>query len=354
MQADYIMITHQDLRESILPLAEWRRNQGLTVQVVTATEVYDQFSYGLEDPAAIREFLRYAHANWTEPVPQYVLLVGEASYDYLDNLHGSNKSLVPTYLVDTAFSGETLSDNWFVCLDDEDVLPDMAIGRLPVSTADEARAVVGKIIAYERAAPGGDWRRRVVLVADGTVPSFAAQSDLLAEESVPLQYDVSRVYGSSLDDVPSVVAQELGAGSLIVNYAGHGSMDTWSEDKLFSSEQIDSLGNDGRQPMMIFMSCLLGFFGHPERDAMAEDLLLAQDSGAVAVFAPSSLTISTDQGPLDRALVRILLEEGAPPVGLAILEAKRSASTETQGQRDVIETFTLLGDPALRLVSSSP
>ena len=101
--------------------------------------------------------------------------------------------------------------------------------------------------------------------------------------------------------------------------------------------------------MMILMSCLLGFFGHPERDAMAEELLLAEDGGAVAVFAPSSLTLSSDQGPLNRALLRVLLEDEAPTAGLAILEAKRSVAAETQGQRDVIETFTLLGDPALQL-----
>jgi len=353
-QADYVVITHQDFREAILPLVEWRRSQGLSVQVVTITEVYDQFSYGLADPATIRDLLRYAHAKWAEPAPQYVLLVGEASYDYLDNLQGPNKSLVPTYLVDTAFSGQTVSDNWFVCLDDDDAIPDMAIGRLPVSTVAEARAVVQKIIAYEQDAPPGDWRQRIVLVADGAEAAFAAQSDLLAEESVPPRYVVSRVYGASAEDPASVVAQELAAGSLIVNYAGHGSIDTWSEDRLFSSEQIDSLGNDGRQPMMILMSCLLGFFGHPERDAMAEELLLAEDGGAVAVFAPSSLTLSSDQGPLNRALMKVLLEEDAPAVGLAILEAKRSVAAETQGQRDVIETFTLLGDPAFRLVSPSP
>jgi hypothetical protein len=323
------------------------------VEVVSISQVYDQFSYGLVDPAAIRELLRYAQANWVKPAPQYVLLVGEASYDYRDNLKGPNKSLVPTYLVDTAFSGQTLSDNWFVCLGDEDVLPDMAIGRLPVSTADEARAVVDKIISYEQGAPPGDWRERIVLVADGAEASFATQSDLLVTESVPSRYEVSRIYAGSIEDPQSALLQELEKGGLIVNYVGHGSIDTWSEDRLFSSEQIGSLGNDGGQPMMILMSCLLGFFGHPERDSMAEKLLLAEDGGAVAVFAPSSLTLSSDQGPLNRALLSALLRGEAPTVGQAILEAKRSLSPESQGQRDVIETFTLLGDPALRLASPS-
>jgi hypothetical protein len=105
--------------------------------------------------------------------------------------------------------------------------------------------------------------------------------------------------------------------------------------------------------MMIMMSCLLGFFDHPERQALAEELLLAKDGGAIAVFAPSSLTLSSDQGPLDHALLKALLSGEVPTVGLAIMEAKRSLPWETQGQRDVIETFTLFGDPALRLVGSN-
>jgi len=351
-QADYIVITHESFLEAVQPLVDWRRDQGLAVQVISITEVYDQFSHGLADPTAIRELLRYAHTNWAEPAPQYVLLVGDASYDYRDNLQGPNKSLVPTFLVETAFTGQTLSDNWFVCLDDDDVLPDMAIGRLPVGTLDEAKAVVEKIIGYERGVPPGDWRQRIVLVADGKEASFATQSDLLAGQSVPSSYEVSKVYAGSVEDPQSAVVQELADGSLIVNYVGHGSIDLWSEDKIFSSEQIGSLGNDGRQPMMILMSCLLGFFGHPERQSMAEELLLAEDGGAVAVFAPSSLTFSSDQGPLNRALLKILLEDEAPSIGLAILEAKRSVAAETRGQRDVIETFTLLGDPALRLAGA--
>jgi len=348
-QADYIVVAHEDFVEALEPLVEWRRSQGLTVLVVTATQVYDEFSHGLVDPAAIHELLREAHNNWAKPAPQYVLLVGEASYDYRDNLLGANRSLLPTYLVETDFSGSTMSDNWFVCLDDEDVLPDMAVGRLPVQTEEEARLVVEKIIRYEQEAPPGSWRERILLVADGEDPTFARQSDLLAEQSVPSGYQISRVYGDAEEDAQSVLAQALAEGSLIVNYVGHGSIDTWAEDRLFASEQIGSLGNDGRQPMMILMSCLLGFFGHPERDAMAEELLLAPDGGAVAVFAPSSLTLSSDQGPLNRALLKALLEGGQPTVGLAILEAKRSQSWETQAQRDVIETFTLFGDPALRL-----
>jgi len=351
IQADYVVVTHGDFAAAIQPLVEWRRSQGFSVKVVTTAEVYDQFSHGLVDPAAIRNLLRYAHTHWRAPAPQYVLLVGDASYDYRDYLGGPNKSFVPSYQTDTVLGGQTSSDNWFVALDEEDILPDMAIGRLPVQTAADARVVVDKIIAYEQSAPPGDWRQRVVLVADGQDPDFAAQSDALADESVRDPYEVIKIHAASLDDPQYVLARELALGGVVVNYTGHGSIDAWSEDRIFCSEDIASLANDGRQPMMIMMSCLVGFFDHPERQAMAEELLLAKDGGAIAVLAPSSLTLSSDQGPLDRALVKALLSGEVPTVGLAIMEAKRSLPLETQGQRDVIETFTLFGDPGLRLVS---
>jgi len=348
-QADYIVVTHEDFQQAIQPLIEWRRSQGLTVMVVTSTEVYDQFSYGLVDPGAIRELLRYAHQSWSKPAPQYILLVGDASYDYQNNLQGPNKSLLPTYLVETALGGQTTSDNWFVSLDDDDILPDMAIGRLPVQTVEQAKTVVNKIIAYERNAPTGEWRGRILLVADGKEAIFAQRSDVLASEWVPLQYDTVKIYGASTEDPQAQIVSEIREGSLIVNYIGHGSIDLWSDERLLSSEQVTSLGNDGRQPLMIMMSCLLGFFAHPERDSMAEELLLAENGGSIAVFAPSSLTLSSDQAPLNQALFDALLVQKVPTVGLAIMEAKRSLAFHIQDQRDVIETFTLLGDPALRL-----
>jgi hypothetical protein len=350
-QADYIIVTHEAFQQAIQPLVEWRRGQGLTVRVVTITEVYDQFTYGLVDPAALRELLRYVHRYWAKPAPQYVLLVGDASYDYRDDLQGPNKNLLAPYLVETALGGQTTSDNWFVSLDDDDILPDMAIGRLPVRTVEEAGTVVGKIIAYERNAPAGGWRQRVLLVADGEEATFAQHSDVLANEWVPRGYEVVKVYAASTEEPQTEIVSQLRQGSLIVNYVGHGSIDLWSHEALFSSDQITSLDNDGRQPLMVMMSCLLGFFAHPELDSMAEELLLARDGGAVGVFAPSSLTLSIDQEPLNQALFDALLVREVPTVGLAIMEVKRSLAFETQDQRDVIETFTLLGDPALRLAS---
>jgi len=350
-QADYVVITHPDFRESLQPLVEWRKSRGLEVTVVTIEEVYDEFSYGLADPTAIRDFLRYAHEHWAEPAPRYVLLVGDASYDYRDNLDAPNKNLLPTYLVQTHFVGETASDNWFVDLDD-DSLPEMAIGRLPVKSAAEAKIVVDKIIGYERDPTPGEWRGRVLFVADDDQPAFEATSDDLIEGYLPPDYQATKVYLSAFADPGESTARiiaEVNQGVAIVSYVGHAALDVWAEERTFSSADIASLHNRSKLPFFVTMTCLDGYFHHPQADCLAEELLLAEGKGAIACFAPTSESLPSDQDVLAKALFEALFAGDAPTVGEAIMRAKRSLPDNGRGYEDLIETYTLLGDPALRL-----
>jgi len=351
-QADYIVIAHPDFRQSLQPLVEWRRDQGLRVVMATIDEVYDEFSYGLADPTAIRDFLRYAYEHWAKPAPRYVLLVGDASYDYRDNLRAPNKNLVPTYLLETHFVGETASDNWFVRLDD-DLLPDMAIGRLPVKSASEALIVVDKIIDYERNPTPGEWRRRILFIADDDQLAFEATSDGLADSHIPPDYQAIKVYLSAFtnpEESKARIVEEINDGSLIVSYIGHAALDVWGREKMFSSADIASLHNGAKLTLVVTMTCLDGYFHHPEADCLAEELLLAEGKGAIACFAPTSESLPSDQDLLAKALFEALFAGDAPTLGEAIMRAKRNLPDSGHGYEDLIETYTLLGDPALRLV----
>ena len=350
-QADYIVIAHPDFRQSIQPLVEWRRAQGLKVTVATVDQIYDEFSHGLADPTAIRDFLRYAHEHWAKPAPRYVLLVGDASYDYRDNLKAPHKNLVPTYLLDTQFVGETASDNWFVRLDD-DSLPDMAIGRLPAKNTAEVEAIVEKIIGYERNSTSGRWRKRVLLVADDDDPAFESISDDLAEAYIPSDYRATKVYLSAFagpEESKARIVEEVNEGSLIVSYIGHAALDVWAKERIFASEDIASLHNGEKLPFVVTMTCLDGYFHHPEADCLAEELLLAEGKGAIACFAPTSESLPSDQDVLVKALFQALFAGDSPTIGEAIVQAKRSLPNGGHGYEDLIETYTLLGDPALRL-----
>jgi len=351
-QADYIVITHPDFRQGIQPLVKWRESQGLVVKVVTIEEVYDAFSYGLADPAAIRDFLRYAHQHWTKPHPRYVLLVGDASYDYRDNLKAPNKNLLPTYLVQTRFVGETASDNWFVDFDD-DHLPEIAIGRLPVKSAAEVEIAVNKTIGYERDAAPGEWRKRMLFVADDDQPVFEATSDDLAENYVPPGYETAKVYLSDFagpaESTTRIIA-EFNQGAIIVSYVGHAALNVWAKEGVFSSDDIAALRNESKLPFVVTMTCLDGYFHHPQADCLAEKLLLTEGKGAVAVFAPTSESLPAHQDVMVKALFQALFANGSPTLGEAVMRAKRTLPQDGRGYEDLIETYILFGDPALRLV----
>jgi len=339
-QADYIVITHPDFRQSLQPLIEWRESSGLEVKVVTIEQVYDEFSYGLADPAAIRDFLSYAHQHWARPAPRYVLLVGDASYDYRDNLQAPNKNLLPTYLVQTHFVGETASDNWFVDFDG-DSLPEMAIGL-----------VVDKIVGYEREPTPGEWRQRVLFVADDEQPAFEVTSDALIEGYLPSDYQATRVYLSDFTDPEESTARimaEFNQGAVIVNYVGHAALNVWAKEAVFSSADIANLRNGSKLPFVVTMTCLDGYFHHPQADCLAEELLLAEGKGALAVFAPTSELLPAEQDTLVKALFEALFASDAPTLGEAVMRAKRSLPDGGRGYEDLIETYALLGDPALRL-----
>jgi len=347
-QADYVAIAHPDLMDALQPLLRWREAQGLKVVAVPVEAVYDQFNCGLPEPEAIRAFLRHAVESWQKPAPQYVLLVGDATYDPRGYLAPPGANLVPTFLVPTVFGGETASDTALVRLDD-DPWPDMAIGRVPARTPQQVQTWVTKTLAYERSAAQGPWQRRVIMVADGQDELFRSQSqDLVAH--LPPEYEVIEFYPEpGAPDANQQLKQLMNQGSLLVNYIGHGSIDKWGQDLIFTTDDVGALSNGNRLPVVLNMTCLTGLFTHPRLDSMAEVLLWAEGGGAVAVLAPTSLTLPGDQSFFNQALFQALLHERIPILGPAIVQAKRQTPADSAESRDVVETFTLFGDPALRL-----
>jgi len=347
-QADYIAIAHADLLEALQPLLRWREAQGLQVVAVPVEAVYDQFNYGLPEPEAIRAFLGYAAESWQKPAPQYVLLVGDATYDPRGYIAPVGANLVPTFLVPTVFGGETASDTAFVRLDD-DPWPDVAIGRLPARTPQQVRAWVAKTVAYERGVADGDWLRRVLLVADGQDELFRTQSQALLSH-IPADYAAVEFYPEAgAPNANRELRRLMDQGSLLVNYIGHGSISQWGKDLIFTTADAAALANGPRLPVVINMTCLTGLFTHPKVESLAEGLLWAEGGGAVAVLAPTSLTLPGDQSFFNQALFQALFQERIPTLGPAIVRAKHQTPADSAESRDVVETFILFGDPALRL-----
>ncbi len=144
--------------------------------------------------------------------------------------------------------------------------------------------------------------------------------------------------------------RDLNEGSALVGYFGHGSVTQWGKDNLFTVKDVASLQNGDRLPLVINMTCLTGLFTHPKVQSLAETLLWKADGGAVAVLAPTSLTLSGDQSFLSNALVQSLLKDRTARLGDVFLQAQREVPAQGAGTHDVLRTFLLFGDPALKLV----
>ena len=340
--ADLIIITHRSLTESLTRLAAHRQMQGLKVARVDVEDIYDEFGFGNKSPQAIRDFLSYASTNWRQ-APRYVVLAGSASYDPKNYNGLSSYDLVPTKLIDTSLT-ETASDDWFVDFD-LDGIPELAMGRLPCHTLEEATNMVAKLISYENDTQPDS----VLLVADENLGfDFEGANHLLA----PLFPDVLTVEQINRGQLGTSAARQrllagIASGQKIVNYAGHGSPSGWRSSLLTAADAL-ALTNAGRYPLFVLMTCLNGEFQHPQLNPLATALMKVQQGGAIAVWASSGLTEPPSQSIMNERfymeLFRLDREGNGPRLGDATLRAKSVISDP-----DVRRTWILFGDPSMRL-----
>ena len=345
--ADYLAIGDPGLLEPLAPLLETRQAQGLSTLAVPLAAVYDQFNHGVAEPEAIRAFLRYATENWPVP-PRYVLLVGDANYDFYGYQTPLQNNFVPTFLVTTGYGGETGSDVMIAQLDD-DLYPDLAIGRIPARTPEQAAVFVEKTLAYEQTAPAAPWNRSIFAIADGSETAFAGDARHFLEQ-FPAEYQTELLAPEDgAQGVNEQIAARLDDGFFLAAYFGHGSVTLWGKDALLTAEEAANLQNGGNLPIMLNFTCLTGLFTQPDLPSLAESLLLNPEGGVVAILAPTSPTLPSDQGFLSDAFAQALLDDALPRLGDVTLTAWRQVPVERAGAKDVMLTFLLFGDPALVL-----
>lgn len=344
---DYVAMIHPDLAEAVRPLLDHRASQGLRVFTVTPAELYDAYTFGLPDPAAIRDFLADALRTWPDPKPRFALLVGDASYDAYGYAGGPERNLIPTALVQTHFVGQTASDSWLADTDG-DGRPDIALGRLPAQTPEHVKAMVDKILYWEQQRDS-DWAHQALMIADDEEPYFTEMSETLARKYLSAVFQIRKTYLGQVDNPHARILEAINRGVGLVSYIGHGSVTVWAKEKIFSTEDVPVLRNSDRPFLLVNITCLTGYFHHPQTVSLAESLLRAPGRGAVAALVPTSESLPADQVAFTEALYGQIANPQIRTLGEAIVQAKRFAPLERDGQRDVMATFNLLGDPALPL-----
>lgn len=354
--ADLIIITHHNFLPAAERLASYRRqSSGLRVEVVDIEEIYDAFSAGIESAAAVRAFITHAFFEWEPPAPQYVILIGDGSWDPKKNAPLSGKqSFLPVF-------GNPVSDNRFVCVDGpDDFLPDMAIGRLAVESAAEAEAVVDKIITYENKALQ-DWAKDFVFLNGGITEHeqslFLAQSERLIDQYVlpaPVGGRPQRIYkttpGRSAGEQKPQILAAIDSGAVMLTFSGHAGSQTW--ELMMVNEDIALLQNEDRFPFIASMTCHTARFGNPEQNSFGEDFLRLPGRGAVGFWGTSGWGFILQDGIMLDGFFQAVARDSVRNVGEAILHAKMHLIRQLGAYavtRNLIDQYTLLGDPVLKL-----
>jgi hypothetical protein len=367
--ADYIVVAPAELRAAAESLAAYRAARGMRVVVADLGAVIDEFNAGIYHPVAIKRFLAYAYAAWQGPAPQYVLLLGDGHWNLRGfspgRYGGGGPVLMPPNLawVDP-FQGQVDSANQLAAFVGDDILPDVAIGRLTARNAADVAAALAKTAAHEAAPANAPWRSRLLFVADNqpdAAGDFRGAAERVIAETVPAdKLAVDRLY---LDDLcgpaqnpprpcPQLTAALTDAlnlsGTLMLTYSGHGAVQRWAHEAVFTNAAAAGLRNGDKPPLVVSLDCLDGYWSYPGTESLIETLVRQQGGGAAAAFSPTGLGVATGHEALQRGLHAALFAGGPQRLGPATMAAKLALFAGSTS-RDLVDTYTVFGDPALAL-----
>jgi hypothetical protein len=329
------------------PLLALREIEGLSTKAVAVEDIYSEFGHGEAAPRAIQDYLAYVYHHWST-MPRYVLLLGDATYDFKDYLDTGVTNQVPPLVIKTRYLW-TVSDQTLGAVNGEDTLPDVAIGRLPAANVEELQRMVDKILAYESA--GERMPSPIVLVADN--PDAAGNFVANAEEIVATYLQnrtVNRIYLSELGKAgaSNAIVQAFDEGTSLMSYIGHGGIHLWANENIFDIWQVENLSAQSTQPLLLTMNCLNGYFHFPYFNSLAEELLEVGGKGAVAAISPSGLSLDASAHNYHKKLLEQLLGQNHERLGDAFLAAQ-TAYVQSGDYTELLSIYNLLGDPALKL-----
>lgn len=349
-----------------------REKDGFIVEVIDVEKVYNEFSSGKQDLSALRDFMRmlYKTAGGDKnKEPRYLLLFGDASYDFKDRISG-NTNLIPIYQFENSLNPiqSIATDDFLSFLGDGyngDVIkgvPHLGVGRLPVKNERQAAQAVSKIINYDRKESLGKWRLGCLYVGDDEdnglhmrqasgladtvnflTPTYNVQKTL--SDAYP---QISTPGGNRYPDVNRIIDEQVERGALTVNYVGHGGELGWASERILEVPQINKWNNPNNMPLFVTATCEFSRFDDPKRTSAGEFVFLNPDGGAVGLLTTTRVVYASPNYDLAQAFNQIAYSElngEMPRLGDIVVQTKLRPQNFNANSR----AFALLGDPALRL-----
>jgi len=371
---DMLILTSPVFWEQAQALANYHAEMdGLRSTVVDVNEIYNEFSTGVPDPTGIRDFVRMVYLRSRGEL-KYLTLFGRASFDYR-NILGMGQNFVPCYetLSNPEYELSFCTDDYFGLMDDNEGtnsegMVDIGIGRISVSTVEEAETILEKIRHYnDLAAVHGDWKANLLLFADDEQVSYINNSEKYYRMSDTLcpALTAKKVYcgaypvvnTSSGVEIPGAhddVMRAFADGALAVLYTGHGGVKGLTGDNVFTSSDINALRNYDKVPFVFTATCEFTKYDNPLLVSAGEQMFLNPQGGTVALFTACRPTHGFNNEKLGYALVRVLYQRERSGGALRFGDIVRMAKMDPVNFLTVSPlenkniSFLFLGDPALR------
>lgn len=378
--ADMIIIVHPLFEGYARKLADLHLDDdGTTSIVVTPDQIYNEFSGGIPDAAALRNFVKmvYDRGRTGGSALKYLLLFGDGSYEN-KTPPPRNNSYIPTWQSVNSHVGvlSFTSDDFYGLLDDgegeADGFLDIGIGRLPAADTVSAGIMVRKISSYLKPSNMGSWRNVLCIVADdedSNIHMLDAESlsAAAANAAPPLRTQkiyldsyrqVTSVTGDSYPDAVNAINDRMAAGALIMNYVGHGNESGLAHERVIRTDNINSWKNANMLPLFITATCEFSRFDDAEinqatgaisaRTSAGEMVLLNRDGGGIALMSTTRVVYSAPNYTLNRKIYDYAFTTASDGRSMRLGDIIRLAKINS-GTGMNKRNFLLLGDPALRL-----
>ena len=368
---DLAIIYHPNFAEAAQKLATHREDyNGYEIAMVTIDEVFNEFSSGSLDPVGIRNFSKMLYDRNPDKF-KFLILFGDGSYDFR-NINNEGGNFVPVYeTINSTHPIESYpADDYFTLLTDGEGATlsgklDVAVGRFPVSTLEEANAVVDKIIHYDTSPRVlNDWRNRITFVSDdddhdssGTHVRPSERHADQMEADYP-NLNVDKIYldaypqiatsgGQKIPAVNDAIDQTMFKGVLAINYFGHGGPKGWAQERVLKIENILSWENQDRLPLFITATCTFAGYDDPSFKSAGEEVFLNPKGGAFALLSTTRAVYISGNETLALRLYEQIFEREPDGTYLTLGELFTRGKNNTGGLNG--RKFTLIGDPSMRL-----
>ncbi|MBZ0243547.1 MAG: type IX secretion system sortase PorU, partial [Bacteroidales bacterium] len=365
---EMLVITHPKFLAQANEIAELHRVvDQMDVEVVNVKQIYNEFGGGTADITALRDFIRMVYIRSNKQL-KYVLLFGDASYDYKDRIP-ANTNYIPTYQA----SGSTIetqsfvSDDYFGLMDNSEGanmsgILDLGIGRFPVNTVNDAQIMVDKVRHYllKQEELSGQWRNNIAFVGDdGNGNLHFNQAETLSRivDTARANLNVSKIFldaypretvpgGFRYPDANKAFVKQIEDGALIINYTGHGGINGLTDERVFTISDINGLENINNMPFFITATCEFSRFDNPAFVSAGEQLLLTPKGGGIALMTTTRLAFAHTNFALNKKVYAAMFDRSDTAfkrLGDILRISKNPTSSS-------VYNFVLLGDPALKLV----